>query len=95
MRQPKLGQYGQALRRGLRQILKPWVWAGPEGRPSLKVANSVEVRASVLGHLVPAVAVASDCMPAMLNFLACAWKFRRAAKRLGQGLGFALDEHPY
>ena len=27
--QPKLGQYGQALRRGLRQILQPWVWAGP------------------------------------------------------------------
>ena len=65
----------------------------PEGRPSLKVANSVEVHASVLGHFVPAVAVASDCMPAMLNFLASAWKFRRAAKRLGQGLGFALDVH--
>ena len=57
---------------------------------SLKVANSVEVHASVLGHFVPAVAVASECLPAMLNFLASAWKLRRAAKRLGQGLGFAL-----
>ena len=74
-------------------MLQPWVLAGPEGRPSLEVANSVEVQASVLGHFVPAVAGVSDCMPAMLNVLACAWKFRRAAKRLGQGLGFALDVH--
>ena len=52
--------------------------AGLGGRPSLKVAKSVEVQASVLGHFVPAVAVASECLPAMLNLLPSAWKFRRA-----------------
>ena len=74
--QPQLGQNVQALRRGLRQNLQPWGLAGPPGRPRPKVAISVEVHASVLGHIVPALAVASDWMPAILNFLACAWKFR-------------------
>ena len=78
--QPQLGPNVQALRRGLRQNLQPWGWAGPPGRPRPKVAISVEVHASVLGHIVPALAVASDWMPAILNFLACAWKFRLAPK---------------
>ena len=53
------------------------VWAA--GRPSSKVENSATVQAPLLGHFVAAVVVASDCMPVMLNLLACAWKFRRAA----------------
>ena len=55
--QPQLGPNVQALRRGLRQNLQPWGWAGP-----------------------PGLVLHSDWMPAILNFLACAWKFRLAPK---------------
>ena len=61
------------------QIFQRLALAGPMRRPRSKVENSVAVPAPLRGHFVPAVVVASDCMPAMLNFLACAWKFRRAA----------------
>ena len=62
------------------QIFQRLGLAGPQGRPSSKVENSATVQAPLLGHFVAAVVVASDCMPVMLNFLACAWKFRRAAR---------------
>ena len=61
------------------QIFQRLGLAGPQGRPSSKVENSATVQAPLLGHFVVAVVVASDCMPVMLNLLACAWKFRRAA----------------
>ena len=61
------------------QIFQRLGLAGPQGRPSSKVENSATVQAPLLGHFVAAVVVASDCMPVMLNLLACAWKFRRAA----------------
>ena len=61
------------------QIFQRLGLAGPQGRPSSKVEKSATVQAPLLGHFVAAVVVASDCMPVMLNLLACAWKFRRAA----------------
>ena len=61
------------------QIFQRLGLAGPQGRPSSKVENSATVQAPLLGHFVAAVVVASDCMPVMLDLLACAWKFRRAA----------------
>ena len=78
--QPLLGQYGQAVVLAQWQIFQRLGLAGPQGRPSSKVENSATVQAPLLGHFVAAVVVASDCMPVMLNLLACAWKFRRAAR---------------
>ena len=53
--------------------------ASTAGRPSWKVENSATVHAPLLGHFVAAMLVVSECVPVMLNLLACAWKFRRAA----------------
>ena len=61
------------------QIFQRLGLAGPQGRPSSKVENSATVHAPLLGHFVAAMLVVSECMPVMLNLLACAWKFRRAA----------------
>ena len=74
-RQPQLGQYGKAVMLALGQILQRLALAGPKGRPRPKVAKSVAVQASLLGHFATAAVVASDCMLAMLNLLVCAWKF--------------------
>ena len=92
--QPQLGPNVQALRRGLRQNLQPWGLAGPPGRPRPKVAISVEVHASVLGHIVPALPAASDWMPAILNFLARAWKFRLAPKKSPMRIQYNGNEKP-
>ena len=73
------------------QIFQRLGLAGPQGRPSSKVENSATVQAPLLGHFVAAVVVASDCMPVMLNLLACAWKFRRAASTQAS-CSFHLDE---
>ena len=62
------------------QIFQRLGLAGPQGRPSSKVENSATVQAPLLGHFVAAEVVASDCKPVMLNLLACAWKFRGAAR---------------
>ena len=80
--QPQLGQNVQALRRGLRQNLQPWGLAGPPGRPRPKVAISVKVQASVLGQIVPALAMAPEWKPTILNLLACPRKLWLAQKSI-------------
>ena len=76
--QPQLQQNGQAVVLGQWQNFQPSNLAGPAGRPSPNVEISATVQAPLLGHIVAAMVVASDGMPAILHSPTCAGKFRLA-----------------